>query len=679
MQVDPRIRKSLAINLDESVVIIDEAHNILRIFEDSSSVTFTAKEIAVALTELDFLLDFKTKASEDEMYADTLASMPNFDASQVYALKDCLSKFEKSMVEFAQRVTETSQFTGEEIIKIFETDCGITGGNASLLSGAINSVLDALSVLNLASNANKGKGLASMQEVVDMLFLDGSGLNAREKMKQYYRFHVSKVESKVGGGKDTEFNLWCFHPGFSLTSLVKCNIRTLILTSGTLKPMDSFQAELSADFSIKLSNDHVINAEKQINFQVISRGPDGQELISTFQSRSNPKYLTSLGQSLVEIAKVVPDGLLVFFPSYAWMDACLNHWKQMGIWERLNHWKQCFVEPKNRSTLNKTVDEYRSKVRHPSRIGACFLAVCRGKVSEGIDFADADARAVVITGIPYPSLFDPKVSLKKKFLDSQRSAGGARASHTLSGAEWYNLEAYRAINQGIGRVIRHKDDFGAIIMLDKRFAAPASIQKLSAWLPKPSKLNEFKQTISNLENFFSQHQYFPKPKAPAPKVIGKKRPMGQSAISGARSSSSHAASSLPPAKKQKIVIKPRQPLVVKNSSEAETKNGESPAVISKTDLSEKSISRPKRDIPQLVLSLREKLEKKVLKEVIGCVRGYKEKGEVRPLAQKLASLSPAHLTSEDVAEFRGYLRGDDDKRIFDSICSPTPNGSRGER
>ena len=36
---------------------------------------------------------------------------------------------------------------------------------------------------------------------------------------------------------------------------------------------------------------------------------------------------------------MIPDGLLVFFPSYAWMDSCLAHWKQMGVWERLNNWK----------------------------------------------------------------------------------------------------------------------------------------------------------------------------------------------------------------------------------------------------------------------------------------------------------------------------------------------------
>ena len=48
----------------------------------------------------------------------------------------------------------------------------------------------------------------------------------------------------------------------------------------------------------------------------------------------------------------------------------------------------------------------------------------------------------------------------------------------MGGQDWYNLEAFRALNQAIGRVIRHKNDFGAVILLDKRFAYEANASKL---------------------------------------------------------------------------------------------------------------------------------------------------------------------------------------------------------
>jgi len=94
--------------------------------------------------------------------------------------------------------------------------------------------------------------------------------------------------------------------------------------------------------------------------------------------------------------------------------------------------------------------------------------------------------------IPYPSVKDAKVQLKKKFLDNMKY--NQKQEKTLSGAEWfvsttflpkwhflnkyllrYNLEAFRAVNQAIGRVIRHKNDFGAVLLLDKRFAQVISI------------------------------------------------------------------------------------------------------------------------------------------------------------------------------------------------------------
>lgn len=42
--------------------------------------------------------------------------------------------------------------------------------------------------------------------------------------------------------------------------------------------------------------------------------------------------------------------------------------------------------------------------------GALLIAVCRGKVSEGLDFTDDNARAVVTIGIPFPNFKDLQVS-----------------------------------------------------------------------------------------------------------------------------------------------------------------------------------------------------------------------------------------------------------------------------
>lgn len=41
---------------------------------------------------------------------------------------------------------------------------------------------------------------------------------------------------------------------------------------------------------------------------------------------------------------------------------------------------------------------------------------------------------------------------------------------------------YRAINQAMGRVIRHRHDYGAIILADERFRSEGTRKELSCWL-----------------------------------------------------------------------------------------------------------------------------------------------------------------------------------------------------
>jgi len=49
--------------------------------------------------------------------------------------------------------------------------------------------------------------------------------------------------------------------------------------------------------------------------------------------------------------------------------------------------------------------------------GSILIAVCRGKMSEGLDFSYDSCRCVILVGIPYPNILDPKVPLKKEVLE----------------------------------------------------------------------------------------------------------------------------------------------------------------------------------------------------------------------------------------------------------------------
>merc|ERR1712151_721637 len=80
----------------------------------------------------------------------------------------------------------------------------------------------------------------------------------------------------------------------------------------------------------------------------------------------------------------------------------------------------------------------------------------RGRAAEGVDFRDGEARGCLVVGVPFPQLAI-EVELRR------RAPGGAR---------WYEAEAMRQVSQAAGRLIRHQRDFGALVLLDVRFAGP---------------------------------------------------------------------------------------------------------------------------------------------------------------------------------------------------------------
>jgi regulator of telomere elongation helicase 1 len=116
---------------------------------------------------------------------------------------------------------------------------------------------------------------------------------------------------------------------------------------------------------------------------VVPSGPGGHALNSSYQNRDNAAYKSDLGTTLVNLCRIVPDGLLVFFPSYALLQNCMASWKQpptMGgpsIWERIARSKQPVVEPRESAAFNAAAEDFRAKLANPAYNGAVFFAVTR--------------------------------------------------------------------------------------------------------------------------------------------------------------------------------------------------------------------------------------------------------------------------------------------------------------
>ena len=291
----------------------------------------------------------------------------------------------------------------------------------------------------------------------------------------------------------------------------------MLLTSGTLSPLNSFADELGLPFAQRLENPHVINPQAQLLIGTFPKGPSGHELSSTYQLREAEANRLDLGNALVNFARVVPQGVLVFFPSYSALSSAHAAWMRPAaeggpsVLERIRKMKTLVVEPRDASELPGAIDDFQGAVKRSvlhGTGGAMLFAVCRGKLSEGVDFADAACRGVVITGLPLPPIVDAKVELKKQFLDerqaaARRTGGQAAGGQVLSGEAWYHQQAMRAVNQAVGRVIRHVNDYGAVLLCESRFSKRAWADGLSLWLrPHLKQFTSFGQGYPTIQRFF---------------------------------------------------------------------------------------------------------------------------------------------------------------------------------
>lgn len=59
------------------------------------------------------------------------------------------------------------------------------------------------------------------------------------------------------------------------------------------------------------------------------KGTKDNKLNSSYNNRDNEAYKKDLGLSILELLRIIPDGVLVFFPSYALLNSFINAWKSI--------------------------------------------------------------------------------------------------------------------------------------------------------------------------------------------------------------------------------------------------------------------------------------------------------------------------------------------------------------
>jgi DNA excision repair protein ERCC-2 len=133
-------------------------------------------------------------------------------------------------------------------------------------------------------------------------------------------------------------------------------------------------------------------------------------------------------------------------------------WQGMGILDQVWKHKLILVETPDSQETSLALETYRTACSNGR--GAILLCVARGKVSEGIDFDHHYGRTVLCIGVPFQYTESRILKARLEFL---------RETYRIRENDFLSFDAMRHAAQCLGRVLRGKDDYGIMVLADRRF------------------------------------------------------------------------------------------------------------------------------------------------------------------------------------------------------------------
>lgn len=243
---------------------------------------------------------------------------------------------------------------------------------------------------------------------------------------------------------------------------------SVIITSGTISPLDMYPKMLGFN-TVVMESYTMTLARRSFLPMIVTRGSDQGSISSSFQIRNDPSVVRNYGNLLIEFCKLTPDGIVVFFPSYLYMESIISMWQGMGILDSVWKSKLILVETPDSQETSLALETYRTACSNGR--GAVLLCVARGKVSEGIDFDHHYGRTVLCIGVPFQYTESRILKARLQFL---------RETYQIRENEFLSFDAMRHAAQCLGRVLRGKDDYGIMVLADRRFGKKRS--QLPKWI-----------------------------------------------------------------------------------------------------------------------------------------------------------------------------------------------------
>jgi len=486
MVLHTQTRESVGIKLEGNAVVFDEAHNVAKAVNDVHSAELSLADAESSLQQL---------VAYRDRFLRVLGPKNLVRVKQLINLAEGLCGLFKNSAGDAKLALEDSLVTTNEFVFAANVDAFNTFElvqfcDTSRIAFKVNGLAE------MAEKRQKREAADPAQHILrrkppPVLQL-AAFLRAISNPDDDGRVLIRRT-TNTETGRAAGLKYLLLNPERHFREIVT-GARSVVLAGGTLQPLQWLLGQLLEPAQMPrveyFSCGHVI-PPGNLQLATLCAGPTGVTFEFTYANRSSTEMLDELGRALTNFCNIVPDGFVCFLPSYAFMDAALQRWEASGTMLALERKKRLFKEPREPGLVAAVLEGYRTCIDAKTG-GALLFSVVGGKMSEGINFADGYGRCVMVVGMPYPNVTDPVVAER------------ARRSGNQSG--FLDDLCMRAVNQTIGRAIRHAADFALVVLADCRFTRQTATSRLPRWmadcLPFPPPTT-FAQTFALSAKFFA--------------------------------------------------------------------------------------------------------------------------------------------------------------------------------
>lgn len=472
--LDPKIAERVSKELSKDcIVVFDEAHNIDNVCIESLSIDLTedslrkatrgANNLHTKITELKStdaakLQDEYNKLVEGLRDAGEARDEGAFMANP--ALPDDLLKeavpgnirraehfvdFLKRFVEYLKtrmKVLHTISETPASFLQHLRELTFIEKKPLRFCAERLTSLVRTLELTNI-------EDYQPLQEVATFATLVATYDTGFQLILEPYEVDNAQVPNPI-------FHFTCLDAAIAIKPVFE-RFSSVIITSGTISPLEIYPKMLGFNTVVQESYAMTL-ARRSFLPMVVTRGTDNQLITSGFERRNEPQNIRNYGDLLVAFSKITPDGIVVFFPSYLYMESVISAWQKLDILDQVWQYKLILVETPDSQETSLALETYRTACSNGR--GAVLLCVARGKVSEGIDFDHHYGRTVICIGVPFQYTESRILKARLQFL---------REAYNIKENDFLSFDAMRHAAQCLGRVLRGKDDYGIMVLADKRF------------------------------------------------------------------------------------------------------------------------------------------------------------------------------------------------------------------